>query len=129
MEYKIRESNGVTIVDLNGRLSLGEAIAFGPGSGTSLRDVVPKLLKEGKRKILLNLKDVNYIDSSGIGDIITAYSSTRNQGGELRLASPSPQVRDLFQITKLYTILDVSDDETTALKGFQKAGQPSTSVA
>jgi anti-sigma B factor antagonist len=129
MEYKIRESDGVTIVDLSGRLSLGEAIAFGPGSGTSLRDVVPKLLKEGKRKILLNLKDVNYIDSSGVGDIISSFTSTRNQGGELRLANPSPQVRDLFQITKLYTILDISDDEASALRGFHKAAQPSASVA
>ncbi|HMK31920.1 MAG TPA: STAS domain-containing protein [Terriglobales bacterium] len=129
MEYKVRESNGVTILDLGGRVSLGEAIAFGPGSGTSLRDVVPNLLREGKRKILLNLKDVTYIDSSGVGDIISAFTSTRNQGGELRLTSPSPQVRELFQITKLFTILDISEDEASALRAFARASQPSTSVA
>ena len=75
---------------------------------------------KGSKKILLNLGDVNYIDSSGIGELVSAFTTVRNQGGELKLLNLTKKVHDLLQITKLYTVFDVKDDETTAVKSFTK---------
>ena len=83
-----------------------------------LRDQVKDLLTKGQKKILLNLGDVNYIDSSGIGELVSAYTTVRNQGGELKLLNLTKKVHDLLQITKLYTVFDVKDDETAAVKAF-----------
>ena len=113
MEFSTRESDGVTIVDLRGRITLGE------GSAT-LRDTVHDLLARGLKRILLNLGDVNYIDSSGIGELVSAYTTAKKQGGELRLLNLTKKVHDLLQITKLYTVFDVKDDETVAVKSFGK---------
>ena len=113
MEFSTRESDGVTIVDLRGRITLGE------GSAT-LRDTVHDLLSRGLKRILLNLGDVNYIDSSGIGELVSAYTTAKKQGGELRLLNLTKKVHDLLQITKLYTVFDVKDDETVAVKSFGK---------
>jgi anti-sigma B factor antagonist len=106
MKLSTRQVDGVTIVDCSGRITLGE------GSVT-LRDTVRELLSKGNKKIVLNLADVNYIDSSGIGELVSAFTTTKNQGGELKL------LHDLLQITKLYTVFDVKDDETAAVKGFK----------
>jgi len=107
-----RQVDGITIVDCSGRITLGEGSVV-------LRDSVKELLTKGQKKILLNLGDVNYIDSSGIGELVSAYTTVKNQGGELKLLNLTKKVHDLLQITKLYTVFDVRDDETTAVKSFR----------
>ena len=107
-----RELSGVTVVDLSGRITLGE------GSAT-LREMVRDLLNKGQKKIILNLGDVNYIDSSGIGELVAAFTTVRNQGGDLKLLNLTRKVHDLLQITKLYTVFDVKDDEAAAVKSFK----------
>ena len=111
MKTSTRQVNGVTIVDCSGRITLGE------GSVT-IRDFVRELLSKGHKKILLNLGDVSYIDSSGIGELVSAFTTVRNQGGELKLLNLTKKVHDLLQITKLYTVFDVKEDETAAVKSF-----------
>jgi anti-sigma B factor antagonist len=118
LEYKIRQSGDVTVLDLSGRISVGEALAFGPGSGVVLVDVIGELAKKGQRKILLNLKAVKYIDSSGIGDLVRNYTSLRRQGGELKLLSPPPTVLEALRITHLDRILDIKEDEQLAVQSF-----------
>lgn len=113
MKSSTRQIDGVTIVDLSGRIILGEGSVI-------LRDTVRELMGKGSKKILLNLGDVNYIDSSGIGELVSAFTTVRNQGGELKLLNLTKKVHDLLQITKLYTVFDVKDDETTAVKSFTK---------
>jgi len=85
-----------------------------------LRDTVRDLLAKGNKKIILNLAEVNYIDSSGIGELVSAFTTTKNQGGELKLLHLTKKVHDLLQITKLYTVFDVKDDEAVAVKAFTK---------
>ena len=112
MKSNTRQVDGVTIVDLSGRITLGEGSVI-------LRDVVRDLVGKGSKKILLNLGEVNYIDSSGIGELVSAFTSVRNHGGELKLLNLTKKVHDLLQITKLYTVFDVKDDETAAIKSFK----------
>jgi anti-sigma B factor antagonist len=107
-----RQVDGVTIVDCSGRITLGEGSVV-------LRDAVKELLSKGDKKLLLNLGDVNYIDSSGIGELVSAYTTVKNQGGELKLLNLTKKVHDLLQITKLYTVFDVRDDEASAVKSFR----------
>ena len=111
MKASTRQIQDVTVVDLSGQIKLGE------GSSV-LRDTVKDLLSKGQRKILLNLADITYIDSSGIGELISAFTSTRNQGGQLKLLNLTKKIHDLLQITKLYTVFDVRDDEAEALAAF-----------
>jgi len=111
IEFSTRQADDITIVDLKGRITLGE------GSVT-LRDAVHDLLSKGKKRILLNLGDVNYIDSSGIGELVSAYTTAKKQGGELRLLNLTKKIHDLLQITKLYTVFDVKDDEALAVESF-----------
>jgi anti-sigma B factor antagonist len=85
-----------------------------------LRDTIRDLIGRGQKKILLNLGDVTYIDSSGIGELVSAFTTVRNQGGELKLLNLTKKVHDLLQITKLYTVFDIKDDEATAIKSFAK---------
>jgi anti-sigma B factor antagonist len=113
MKASTRQIDGVTIVDLSGRITLGEGSVI-------LRDTVKDLLGKGQKKILLNLGDVSYIDSSGIGELVSAFTSVRNQGGELKLLHLTKKVHDLLQITKLYTVFDVRDDEASAIGAFPK---------
>ncbi len=113
MKASTRQIDGVTIVDLSGRITLGEGSVV-------LRDTVKDLLGKGQKKILLNLGDVSYIDSSGIGELVSAFTSVRNQGGELKLLHLTKKVHDLLQITKLYTVFDVKDDEAAAIGAFTK---------
>jgi anti-sigma B factor antagonist len=120
LEYKIRQSGDVTILNLSGRISVGEALAFGPGSGVVLADVIGELAKKGQRKILLNLKAVKYIDSSGIGDLVRSHTRLQRQGGELKLLSPPPTVLEALRITHLDRILDITEDEQLALQSFSK---------
>ena len=111
MKTSTRQVDGVTIVDLSGRITLGEGSVV-------LRDTIRDLLGKGDKKLLLNLGDVSYIDSSGIGELVSAYTTVRNQGGELKLLNLTKKVHDLLQITKLYTVFDIKDDEATAIKAF-----------
>ena len=113
MKVSSRQVDGVTILDLSGRITLGEG-------SVQLRDAVRELLAKGQKHILLNLGDVNYIDSSGIGELVSAYTTARNQGGELKLLNLTKKVHDLLQITKLYTVFDVKDDEASAISSFSK---------
>jgi anti-sigma B factor antagonist len=108
-----RQVDGVTIVDLSGRITLGE------GSVT-LKDTVHDLLSKGLKRILLNLGEVNYIDSSGIGALVSALTAAKNQGGELKLLNVTKRVHDLLQITKLHTLFDVKNDEAAAVLSFGK---------
>ena len=111
MKTSTRQVNGVTVVHLSGRITLGEGSVV-------LRDTVRDLLTKGNKKILLNLGQVNYIDSSGIGELVSAFTTVRNQGGDLKLLNLTKKVHDLLQITKLYTVFDVRDDEAGAVKSF-----------
>ena len=113
MKASTRQVDGVTVVDLSGRITLGEGSVI-------LRDTVRDLIGKGDKRILLNLGDVTYIDSSGIGELVSAFTTVRNQGGELKLLRLTKKVHDLLQITKLYTVFDVRDDETQAIASFKK---------
>ena len=113
MKLNTRQVDGVTILDLSGRITLGEG-------SVQLRDAVRDLLAKGSKLILLNLGDVNYIDSSGIGELVSAFTSVQRQGGELKLLHLTKKVHDLLQITKLYTVFDVQEDEAGAIKAFAK---------
>ncbi len=112
MKFKTREVDGVTILDLSGRITLGE------GSGT-LRDTVRDLVSKGSKKILLNLAEVDYIDSSGLGELVAAYTAVKNSGGDLKLVNLTKKVSDLLVITKLATVFDVKDDEAAAVASFE----------
>jgi anti-sigma B factor antagonist len=112
LKVSTRQVDGVSIVDCSGRITLGEGSVV-------LRDTVKDLLSKGQKKILLNLADVNYIDSSGIGELVSAYTTAKNQGGELKLLKLTKKVHDLLQITKLYTVFEVKDDEAAAVKSFR----------
>jgi anti-sigma B factor antagonist len=114
MKVSTRQVDGVTILDLSGRITLGEG-------SVQLRDAVRDLLAKGQKNILLNLADVNYIDSSGIGELVSAYTTVRNQGGELKLLNLTKKVHDLLQITKLYTVFDVKDDEASAIASYSRS--------
>jgi len=106
-----RQVGDVTVIDVSGRITLGEG-------SSNLREGIRDLLARGNRKILLNLGDVSYIDSSGIGELVSAFTSVANQGGKLRLLNLTKRVRDLLQITKLYTVFEVYDDEAAAVRSF-----------
>jgi anti-sigma B factor antagonist len=108
----IREVETITIVDLSGRISLGEGSAL-------LRRTVRDLLDNGHTKILLNLGDVNYIDSSGIGELVSGFTAVRSREGQLKLLNLTKKVHDLLQITKLFTVFDVYSDEGTAVGSFR----------
>jgi anti-sigma B factor antagonist len=112
MKSSTRQVDGIIIVDLSGRITLGEGSVL-------LRDMVRDLVTKGERKILLNLGDVTYIDSSGIGEMVSAFTTVRNLGGELKLLNLTKKVHDLLQITKLYTVFDVKDDEASAVAAFK----------
>src|SRR2546426_10340340 len=111
MTTSTRQVGGVTIVDVSGRIVLGEESA-------TLRNLVCDLLSKGHNKILFNLGDVNYIDSSGLGHLVSAFTSVRKQEGELKLLNLTNKVHDLMQITRLYTVFDITDDEALAVKSF-----------
>ena len=113
MSLKIdtREVSHVTILDIQGRIILG------PEIGT-LRAAVRDLVAEGKKKIILNLAGVDYLDSSGVGELVGSFTTVRNSGGELKLLNLTQKVHDVLHVTKLYTVFDIKDDEFTAVKSF-----------
>ena len=112
-----RKSNGVTILDLSGRMTLGEDTIL-------LRETIRDLISHEHKMILLNLSDVPYIDSSGIGELVSAFTTVKKVGGELKLLNLTKKVRDVLQVTKLYTVFDVYLDEAGAIHAFRKVAAP-----
>ena len=121
LKYVVRQTRDVTILDLNGRLSLGEALAFGPGSGLVLSETIRELTKKGQKKILLNLAGVTYVDSSGVGQLVGALTTAHNQSGDIKLLKPSVHVLDLLKTTKLDGVFDIHEDETAAIQSFSRS--------
>ncbi len=107
-----REIEDIAIIDFSGKITLGE------GSST-LRRTIRELIDKGHRKIVLNLYDVDYIDSSGIGELVSGYTTVRNVEGEMKLLHLTKRVHDLLQITRLFTVFDVQSDEESALRSFR----------
>lgn len=107
-----RDNAGVAVIDFSGRITLGEGSAL-------LRETIRELVRGGKKKILINLADVDYIDSAGIGELVSGYTSVSNAGGELKLLNLTKRVHDLLQITKLFTVFDVQNEEWTAIHSFK----------
>jgi|SRR5580658_6019984 anti-sigma B factor antagonist len=106
-----REVAHVTILDMHGRIVLGDETH-------AIRDAVRDLVAQGKKKIILNLVGVDYIDSSGVGELVGSYTTVRNAGGELKLLNLTQKVQDVLYVTKLYTVFDIKDDEFTAVRSF-----------
>jgi anti-sigma B factor antagonist len=98
-------------VDVAGRITLGEG-------SSALRDLLREMVGKGQKKILLNLGEVSYIDSSGIGELVSGFTTVTNSGGEMKLLNLNKRVKDLLQITKLYTVFDVHEDEAGAIRAF-----------
>ena len=109
---KARRLDDVVIFDLSGRITIGEGTLI-------LRDQIKRLLDAGDRKFLLNLADVDYIDSSGLGELVTSFTAVRNHDGQLKLLNLTRRVQDLLQITKLLTVFEVFNSETEALKSMR----------
>ena len=107
-----REVGSVTIIDLSGKIALGEGSAL-------LRKTIRDLVEDGQTRIVLNLGDVNYIDSSGIGELVSGFTAVKNRSGELKLLNLTKKVNDLLQLTKLFTVFDVYTDEGTAVRSYQ----------
>jgi anti-sigma B factor antagonist len=114
LRMSTRTLEGALVVDCSGRLTFGEESA-------SLRDMVKKLIVDSPA-IVMNLREVNYIDSGGLGTLVSLYTTARNAGGSVKLASLSQRVGDLLQVTKLLTIFEVFDDEEAAARSFKKSG-------
>ena len=106
-----RQVGDVTVIDATGRITLGEG-------ASTFRDTIRDLAAKGNKKLLVNLGEVSYIDSSGIGEMVSGFTTVTNHGGQLKLLSLSKRVKDLLQITKLYTVFEVFDDEPSAVRSF-----------
>ena len=106
-----RQVGDVTVVDAAGRITLGEG-------ASAFRDMIRDLAAKGNKKLLVNLSEVSYIDSSGIGEMVSSYTTVTNHGGQLKLLGLNKRVKDLLQITKLYTVFEVFDEEASAIRSF-----------
>ena len=111
VKLNTRQVGDVSVVDVAGRITLGEG-------SSALRDLMREMVGKGQKKILLNLGEVSYIDSSGIGELVSGFTTVTNSGGELKLLNLNKRVKDLLQITKLYTVFDVHEDEASAIRSF-----------
>ena len=111
MKIATHQVDGITVLDLSGRITLGEG-------SVQLRDAVRDLVSKGQKNIVLNLGDVSYMDSSGVGELVTAYTTVKNQGGELKLVNLTKKIEDLMTITKLVTVFDIHPDEASAIAAF-----------
>jgi anti-sigma B factor antagonist len=111
MDIKERVVNGVSVLDLSGKIVLGE------GDG-QIRDRIKDLLADGQKRILLNLGEVNYIDSAGLGALISSYTTTKRQGGNLKLVNLTRRIQDLLAITKLITVFETHENEAEAIASF-----------
>jgi anti-sigma B factor antagonist len=111
MQIHQRSVGDVTIVDLNGKMTLGEGDEL-------LRDKVNSLIQQGQKKIILNLAEVPYIDSAGLGEVVRTYTTVSRQGGSLKLLSLTKRIQDLLAITKLLTVFETFENEQDAIKSF-----------
>ena len=111
LEMKIHHVGDVLVLQPSGRLTLGEA-------SNSLHDIVRTLVQRGERKILFDMADVSYIDSSGLGELVSAYTSVRKEGGDFKLARLGTRTHDLMRITRLNTVFEVFDNDTPAIISF-----------
>jgi anti-sigma B factor antagonist len=111
VSLKTRQVGDVSVMDVAGRITLGEG-------SSALRDAMRDMVSKNQKKILLNLGEVSYIDSSGIGELVSGFTTVTNSGGQLKLLNLNKRVKDLLQITKLYTVFDVHDDEAGAIRSF-----------
>ncbi len=111
VKLNTRQVGDVSVVDVAGRITLGEG-------SSALRDALRGMVTSGHKKILLNMAEVSYIDSSGIGELVSGFTSVTNSGGQLKLLNLTKRVKDLLQITKLYTVFDVHEDEAHAIRSF-----------
>jgi anti-sigma B factor antagonist len=106
-----RQVGDVTVVDVAGRITLGEG-------SSALRELIREMVGKGQKKVLLNLGEVSYIDSSGIGELVSGFTTVTNSGGALKLLNLNKRVKDLLQITKLYTVFETHEDEAAAIRSF-----------
>jgi anti-sigma B factor antagonist len=116
MRTAVRPVGAVTVVDISGRITLGEG-------NVMLREIVRDLADKGQKAIVLNLGEVNYIDSSGVGELVKAHTTIRNQGGQLKLANLTKRVHDLLQMTRLSAVFDIQKDEASAIESFGGSSQ------
>jgi len=112
LNIKDRQVNDVTILDLSGKITIGEG-------SVQLREAVRRQLDEGRKKILLNLGDVSYVDSSGIGELVSSYTTTNHNGRQLKLLNQTKKINDLLTITKLLTVFESFDNEDAAVASFK----------
>lgn len=114
MQLEIRERafGDVTLLDVIGKITIGEG-------SVQLREVITKLLDAGRNRIVLNLSGVSYVDSSGIGELVSSLTTTKNTGGKLKLLNPPKKIKDLLMITKLLTVFEIHEDEQTAVESYQ----------
>jgi len=111
MKVGVRHSEGITVLEPKGKITIGVG-------DVALRDAVHEALEAGSKHILINLEQASTIDSSGIGELVSAYTTVTNRGGKLKLLHLPPKVQDILQITQLVTVFDVYDDEATAVASF-----------
>jgi anti-sigma B factor antagonist len=116
LNISTRQNGGVSVVDLSGKIALGE-------SNRALHEAIRKLLDEGNKNILLNLANVTLIDSSGLGELVASYASAERSGGAMKLMNLSDRFIELIHMTKLYTVFDVYDNESEALASFGSASE------
>jgi anti-sigma B factor antagonist len=114
LKIDVRESGNVVILDLNGRITIGEEAA-------ALRDTIRELIEDGHKNILLNLADVSYIDSTGLGQFVGSYATVTSKGGQLKLLNLEKKVQELMQITKLLTVFESFTNESAAVRSFATA--------
>jgi len=111
MKGSFRDVNDVRILDLSGKITIG-------AGDVELRRLVEEALAAGKTKILVNLKDVTHIDSSGIGELVACYTTVKRRGGQMKLANLPPKINDILQVTQLITVFDIYDNEAEAIGSF-----------
>jgi anti-sigma B factor antagonist len=111
MQIAERQSGSVTVLDLSGKITLGE-------DGTLLKDKLQSLLHQGKKSVLLNLGQVSYVDSAGLGALVSAYTTVTREGGSLKLVNVTKKLQDLLSITKLLTVFDTYDSEDQAVRSY-----------
>jgi anti-sigma B factor antagonist len=112
MQISERTVDGVVIVDVSGKVTLGD------GGDVMLRDKMRSLIQQGEKKVLLNLGEVSYVDSAGLGEIVQSYATVTKNGGKLKLLNVTKRIKDLLSITKLLTVFECHDSEADALKSF-----------
>jgi anti-sigma B factor antagonist len=114
MQIAEREAEGVTVLDLSGKITLGEG-------DNLLKDKLHSLLHQGKKSVLLNLAEINYVDSAGLGALVSAYTTVTREGGNLKLVNITKKLQDLLSITKLLTVFETFDSEDEALRSYKRS--------